>query len=351
MMKRVRNILLFTVPQIFSCTAFAQKQKYDVIAYSLPKGWQQQQNEGGIQLSVADQKNGAYAMVVIVRSTASAASAAENFNDNWQKLVKGTVQVNDAPAVQQPVKENGWDIISGNANYTDGGNKGMATLLSATGGGQTVSIVMMTNTSQYQNELLSFINSLELTKAAQKDNTGISSDNNAGNSSVAGLWVHYTVESGGYSNGYSMVTAGYSRREYLFKTDGTYIYRVKNWSVYQKDILFIYETGTWKTNGHQLTLTPKTGRGDWWGKAADGSTKGWGSRKKAADYKLEATTYNFSMHYYSGMNETDLVLESSRPTQRDGILSNAGETKWEYSPRKADQSLIDNPPGFKTGAK
>ncbi|SMC42181.1 hypothetical protein [Pedobacter africanus] len=152
-MKLMKNIFLLSQLLLLSCTSFAQKQAFDVVSFALPKGWQQQQGEAGIQLSTTDKKTGVYAIVVITKSMLSNATANENFNNDWLKLVKGAVQVNSEPTMQKPTKENGWDVICGNANYTDGATRGVATLLTATGNHKAVSVVLMTNTKQYQNDL------------------------------------------------------------------------------------------------------------------------------------------------------------------------------------------------------
>ena len=57
-MKLSKCILLIKFLLMVTYSGFAQKQSFDVVSYSTPKGWQQQQNEGGVQLSVADKKTG-----------------------------------------------------------------------------------------------------------------------------------------------------------------------------------------------------------------------------------------------------------------------------------------------------
>lgn len=112
------------------------------------------------------------------------------------------------------------------------------------GGGQMASVVVMTNTTQYQNELVTFLNSLKWVKAGQNEagnTTTPTTKGNPGKGSVVGLWCDNHLETSGYSNGFPQYTAGYFRREYLFKDDGTYVFRLKNWSVYSKEIRFAYE--------------------------------------------------------------------------------------------------------------
>ncbi|MBO9674274.1 MAG: hypothetical protein J7577_12570 [Sphingobacteriaceae bacterium] len=342
-MKLIKNIFLLSLLLAMNCTSFAQQQTFDVISYSLPKGWQEQRNEGGVQLSVSDKKTGAYAIVVITKAKESTGSASENFNNDWLKLVKGTVQVNDAPVLEKPAKENGWDVISGNANYTDGTNTGAATLLTATGGGQMVSVVLMTNTKQYQNELLAFMQSLKLSKATQNSVNNQAITNNIGGLSIVGLWRDNHLEVSGYFNGFPQYTAGYFRREYLFKEDGTYTFRLKNWSTLLKEILFASESGTYTVSGNQITITPNKGRGEWWSKK-DNNTKLWGNRLNASDYKLEKVNYTFEIKYYSGTNNYGLLLNPKKNTERDGTYNQNG---FSYTQSRTGESIIDNPPGFK----
>lgn len=340
--------LVFIAVLFFTTSIFAQKQTLDKISFIIPKGWQQQTNEGGVQLSVTDKKTGAYAIALVTKTTASDATAKENFKTDWNRLIKGSVLVNAEPAMQQPAKENDWDIISGTANYTDGAQKGVATLLTATGGNQTISVVLMTNTDKYQNELLAFINSLELAKVSQNDisNSTPTTRQKNSNSSIVGLWVYYIIETSGYSNGFPQPSGGYFRKEYTFYDDGTYLFRMKNWAVYVKDIQFVYETGTWKLNGNKLTITPKQGKGGWWSKSASNRTNEWGSLAKKGSWKLEPVTYIMNLHYYSGSNETHLILQSPSQTEREGKQENNKQT---YKSQSSGGSLIDNPPGLKTG--
>lgn len=348
----MKKLFLSISLAIFLLNVWAQKQTFDVISYTAPAKWQKVQNDGGIQLSVTDKKTNGYAIVLITKATTSILSANENFSNDWNRLVKAAVQVLDEPAMQAPSTENGWDLLSGAVNYTDGNDKGVATLLTATGGGQTASVVLMTNTQQYQNELLAFLNSLELTKANSNASTNQqqAGKNNSSNS-ITGLWVFYNTESNGMYNGFPQLTGGYMRREYVFNNDGTYIFRAKDWLVYVKDILFVYETGTYSVTGNQITITPKKGTGEWWSKSASGRTSEWGKLVRAStDYKLEQTAYTFEHITGTAGNESILILKSGKPTKRDGNDGdNKGVQEFRYTSRDMKTSLIDNPPGFKPG--
>ncbi|KRT14421.1 hypothetical protein ASU31_19195 [Pedobacter ginsenosidimutans] len=169
-MKTIKNILLFNLLLMVSCTGFAQKQAFDVINYTIPNGWDKTEMANGIQLSTKNDGKGNYAAAVILNSAATAASAQENFTASWEKLVKGTVSVSEEPTMQEPATEKGWNVLSGQASYTDGTNKGLVTLITATGNGKMANVVIMTNTDKYQNQILDFIKSLNLNETATVQN-------------------------------------------------------------------------------------------------------------------------------------------------------------------------------------
>jgi hypothetical protein len=313
---------------------FAQKQSFDLVTYSYPKGWQQQQNAAGVQLSVTDKKTNGYAIAIVTKAIASNNSASENFNNQWASLVKTAVTVNGSPTIQAPVKNNGWDIISGMANYTDGANKGQATLLCATGGGQTISVVLMTNTQQYQNELTAFKNSLEIAKvAATSKNNKVPATVNTNNSALVGkIWEGNMSENfvGGTLNGY--YTGGFFKWQYQFNANGTYKFIYVGASAYTEPNLLQYETGTYTANGNQLTISPSAGSNEEWS-VVGGPVKlaamndvqirniksHWGQRIKTEKRKLEKVTYNFKIEYWQSNNSNALIMEySGGHTEREG---------------------------------
>ncbi|MBS1947995.1 MAG: hypothetical protein JST47_09530 [Bacteroidetes bacterium] len=335
----------------FSISVISQKQTFDVVSFTVPKGWQQKQNSGSVQLLATDKKSGGYIMAIITNASASTATAIENFNSKWKAAIADQIQLDGEPTMQPSSNGNGWDIETGSAGYTDNGGKGNVALLSATGGGQTMSVVIMFNTKQYEKELSAFLNSLELAEVKQNENANSSSASieNEGTTSIVGLWTDYVLETTGYNiNGMPQYTAGYLRKEYAFYPDGTYLFRNKQWLTKTKDILFIYESGTYSVNGNRITIIPKGGKGEFWSKTS--STKEWGKLVKSSEYKLENVTCSFKIENDPAYNITRLILSPGKPTQRDGGKYNAPNDPYEfrYSMRELE-SLIDNPPGLKTG--
>ncbi|ATP56927.1 hypothetical protein CPT03_10765 [Pedobacter ginsengisoli] len=344
-MKSISVFFLFNLMLFITSICCAQKQTFDVVSYSTPKGWQKTENEGGIQLSVTDKKTGGYAIALITKSRATNASAKDNFNDSWESLVKKTVQVTEAPTMSDMLVEKGWDAITGQANYTDGKVKGLVTLITATGNGKMADVVIMTNTSIYQEEVLAFLNSLELNETATQQSNTINTSANTNSGSLVGVWSANLLETSGYANGYPQYTAGYFRKEYQLNADGTYLFLFKTWSVFMKTILFGYETGTWSATGNQLTITPKQGKSEEWSKSASGRTTEWGARIKSGTGKLETITYRYETKYYSGSKDYVLILNFDKSTGREGT-----EQK-QATYTKRTEHLIDLPPGTKINSE
>lgn len=343
--------ILLTVNIILAAASFAQKQRFELVSYTMPKGWLQQRNEGGLQLSITNKRTGDYAIAVITKATASASSDAENFINDWNRLVKSTVQVNDEPEMQDPTSNSGWNIISGSAKYTDKNNTGSATLLTATGGGQTLSVVLMTNTKQYQNDLLALLNSLELAKAVRNEpgNAAPVTSNESGkpptaaatassndlatmapvNSALTGrIWEGTSSEkftgAGAMTGHY---TGGFHTVQYKFNSDSTYRFVEVLASFYTTTKTLKYETGTWSVDGDQLTIKPTKGQNEEWskvGKTSNGNSDvvnravndTWGRKIKASTRKLEKYTYSFSISKNGDKNA--LVLQRNGPTEREG---------------------------------
>ncbi len=203
-MKKINTLFAFIIIAI-SC--FGQKQTFDVLNYTVPKGWDKTEMAGGIQLSAKSDGKGSYATVVILHSAATTLPANETFTNSWEKLVKTTVAVSGEPTMQEPAVEKGWNIVSGQASYTDGANKGQVTLITATGNGKMANVVIMTNTAKYQNQILDLIKSLDLneTATAQNNNTQSTSTTNyttgSGNKNIYSITVPptWSLNAGGNS--------------------------------------------------------------------------------------------------------------------------------------------------------
>ena len=63
--------------------------------------------------------------------------------------------------------------------------------------------------------------------------------------------------------------------------------------------------------------------------------------------KLEKVTYQFTKHYFSGIDQWNLVLQATTPTERDGPFSTAAafNNAWLYGPISKNNAAIELPGG------
>lgn len=165
--------LLFLLLML-SCTltAFTQQEKFDLITYTIPKGWKKQKTDNAIQLIREDAAKGTYCTVSIVKSLPGGTSSKDNFTAAWETLVKEMVTVKAEPEMDAAVMENGWEILSGYAPFEIDGANGIAMLLTGTGYDKMANIVVLTNTDTYQKELTFFLESITLAKPSATGNIG-----------------------------------------------------------------------------------------------------------------------------------------------------------------------------------
>lgn len=339
----MRFAISFLLVSLFAISIGMQGQKFGIATYQAPDGWKEEKSESHI--SYTKTVGSDFGQIALYGHVKSKGDIQADFDSQWKELVANGKEIS-APDKAKPASANGWTAISGSGTWNFNGAN-VATILTVYSNQKVcVSVLMNFTDPDLAKAYIALLDSLTLdaSRAAASTSTTAGA---TGKSNVAGLWVYYNTESGGVVNGIHQLTGGYFRREYLIKSDGTYTFRAKDWSVLAADILFVHEVGTWKVSGNQITLKPTQGSGGWWGKAANGRTVGWGKLKKKSTFQLETVAYTFDLIQVEGSKDTVLILRSPKPTQRDyGSNGDAKVHEWRYTSRELSGSLIDNPPGF-----
>lgn len=117
-------------------------------------------------------------------------------------------------------------------------------------------------------------------------------------------------------NADASISWGSRIHQYDFRADGTYAYHSEAWGgTFAPNWRYIVdETGTWTVNGDQLTVAPVKVSGvvrDLAGAV----------QKSKGEPPVEKVTYRFQTTYFSGLQETQLVLTPPSATARDGAFA------------------------------
>jgi hypothetical protein len=103
------------------------------------------------------------------------------------------------------------------------------------------------------------------------------------------------------------------------------------------NIIIVKETGKYSVSGDTLTISPARSTIASYKKA--GGVDALGALVSSKARALEKTTYKMTFHFFTGIQEWNLVLQAHSTTQRDGSFSNntTFPNAWYF-----DQKFTDN---------
>jgi hypothetical protein len=105
----------------------------------------------------------------------------------------------------------------------------------------------------------------------------------------------------------------------------------------------VKENGIYIINGTTLTINPQNSITQSWSKS--GGVDKWGSLLSSQSRTLEKASYTFTKYYFSGIDIWNLVLQSNKPTVREGAFSNntTFNNAWYFSPISFNNPVIEMP--------
>jgi hypothetical protein len=335
-----RSLLAAIVLFLFlSSTAAQSSDTFDIATFQPPRGWARQAGQDAIQFSIADKDD--FCLVTLYKSLPSLGSPKQNFDASWSTLVKETVTVATAPQMAPPEARGDWQIVGGFAPFEKDGQKGVALLYTATGHGRMVNAVVLTNTQAYEATLTAFLSSISFktpTPTAPAQGEAVPAD-----TTIVGTWGQNLGAHMTYGDPVSAGMAGYSKDQYTFNADGTYKFVSKTFRMAYDKIILVIENGTYQISGDNLSIKPQKSVIQSWSKLNGGD--GWGRLLSTQPRRLEPVTYKFTKHYFSGINEMNLVLQADQPTERDGPFSTFKlfPNAWYYKPISGNNPVVALP--------
>lgn len=331
--------LLYLFALISFSSLGQQKEKFDIATYTVPAGWSKISSTPGITgYVVINKQTGTYCQVAVYASTNSKSSLQVDFESEWQELIVKTYNPSSSPQLAPSETVDGWSAQAGAAPFDFNGSQAAAMLVTTSGYGRCMSIVVVTNTSEYEKVVEGFLESVELEKPEFKPTANPVVNNNNNTSSIIGMWgANSHIR---YDN---MGTQSVMSRQYTFNDDGTYQFIFKTYDPLVTDLLLTKEFGTYTVNGDILTVNPKTSVIESWSKK-DGTDR-WGKLLKSQNRPLEKVTYRFRKEFASGADEWNLVLQADQYNNRDGHFANnsAFPNSWFYRPESYANPRIELP--------
>lgn len=141
---------------------FAQKETFDLTTYKPPNRWQKETKENVITYSFIDKKKKSWCQIGIYKSTISKGSIEQDFDSEWEALIKKPNN-KEQQDPKNAVKEiGGWKIKTGQGKFTFNNSQPIALLTTFSGYNRCVSIVAITNSLDYMPAIEQLLASVEM---------------------------------------------------------------------------------------------------------------------------------------------------------------------------------------------
>ena len=318
-------------------------ETYDIATFRSPKGWNKQAGQNSMLFSTEDKTKGTYCLISLFKSLPGLGNPKENFDAAWETLVKEAVTVSAAPQMFPSDNKEDWKVEGGYSPFTKDGEKGVVVLYTASGYGKMVNILVLTNTLDYEPTITAFLESFSFKKLEAAAPSAPAPANAAVATAIVGTWGQNLGAHMTYADPVAAGMAGYSKDQYTFNADGTYKFVSKTFRMSYDKIILVIENGTYQINGDSIAIKPQKSVIQAWSKL-NGVDK-WGRLLSTQSRKLEAVTYKFTKHYFSGIDEWNLVLQAEQPTERDGPFSTLKlfPNAWYYKQISSTNPVVELP--------
>jgi hypothetical protein len=340
-MKKIYSFIFFS---ILLPNLSAQKENFDIISYAPPAGWKKNVTENTINYIITNNKNNSWCQIGIIKSTISKGSIEKDFESEWQDLIVKNYKPSDTPKLNEVREIDGWKIKEGVSKFKFNNADAIAMLTTISGFNRCASIVITTSSQEYLKEIDALLASVEYKKMEPVIQPPAAGNNNE-NTSIIGTWGANASDQSSFrmNNG----VMNYITRQYTFNINGTYSFVSKAFDPLMDKIILGKEKGMYQISGNNLTIIPGQSVLEAWSKK-DGKDE-WGKLINTQNITPEKVTYQFSKHYFDGIQKWALVLQADNSTKRDGPFS-GNETlpnSWYYSPLSANSKTIELPAGSK----
>lgn len=314
-------------------------ESFDIATFRIPSGWSKQMKEGALLLSTSNEKAGSFALISLYPSTPGAAQPAADFDADWEAIA-GPLGTKLKPEMEPQKQVDGWTVTTGGAAFTGVLGPSAIILRTYSGYGRKFSCAAIFNTQDYIAAIDAFASSITLKPPPAAVPAAATP---ASDTSILGTWGQNKGAHMSYGDPVAAGMAGYTKDQYTFNADGTYVFNSKTFRMSLDKILLVRESGSYSINASNLTIRPAKSVIQAWSKL-NGVDK-FGQLISTQPRKLETVTYRFTRHYFSGIDQWQLVLQADAPTDRDGPFSTFTlfPNAWYYSPISSNNPVIELP--------
>lgn len=332
-----RCIIVLLV-SMFALAVQAQPKKYDIVTHVPPAKYSKETLNNAIVYLLTNMKDSTWSQIAIYKNTISLGSIDKDFDEDWKEMVVKQYRIKESPLKEDLLEADGWQIMSGSVRWTFDKKPVTTVLTIITGYGARVTFLLNTNAEKYIQDYEDMMATVEIQKPMPATSVGsapqqtLPASTGANTSAVEGVWIKSGSVNPVYGDASSWGASGSTKDQYVFYNNGTYAFYSKMFSYTNNQLILIRETGRLYVNGNSLTLEPVSSVVEAWSKRND--TDQFGKLISSQPRPLESATYTFTRHYFSGIQEWNLILQIPNMTNRDGAYGQnpAFGNAYFYSP-------------------
>lgn len=302
-----------------------QAEKYGNVTFTAPKDWIRNTAAGYLAFTKVNQNSGEFARIILYQEEKSSGSLDVDFKEDWQSLVVKNYQPKELTDFSKTSFNSSWNAIVGVAPYTYQNQNQAVVLVTISNGERKTSYVFLSNTTAYEKELEAFGSSMDFSdpwivaNANKKEQSKPLPKELMIDQQLLGKWNRSASVSPLWVSPAQWGTSGYTTCRYNFLDNGTYEYTERNFSNSFGSIIVVREFGDYTARDGLLTVNPKE---SWVEKyAKKNGVDELGVLEERKSRTLESTSYRYGFHFFEGTQLWNLVLQTDKPTARDGSFS------------------------------
>lgn len=136
---------------LLTALLFAQTQKFDIVRFVPPQGWQRRDTAGTVAFLQSRTTNGqsSFCQIILFPSSVSTGNVTNDFKTAWNNMVTLPTKSTVKPVTEITKTPEGWQVMKGAANISQPGIAYTSLVVTATGFGRTLSVLVNMAGNEY----------------------------------------------------------------------------------------------------------------------------------------------------------------------------------------------------------
>lgn len=285
---------------------------FDVWNYRAPLSWKA--DRSGDHVTYTQLTETGYCQLALYAARRATTDAASETRAEWKDLVERMFATADVKTLAARSTPNTLAYTTTSARLTQNKLTSFGVLYMIATGRLVTSVLVLSNSeaamAQCARPATDFLDSLMLDPAAPATPSATA----APATGLVGRWAASTADFSVIATGTS---TGSAIRQYVFDAAGGYAFHLEGWggSFRADEWYLVDEKGAYSVAGDRLTVAPAS---------VVATLRGKQEIRKTSTLPGEKVTYTWSVHYFAGLRENQLVLHPSAKTTRDGEFASNG---------------------------